>query len=77
MIACDNESSCPNGEWFHYKCVGLLNRVDALKYTTGKIPWYCSEGCRKSRRGRESKAERDEKTQEKTQVVRGKERNCF
>lgn len=47
MIACDNESSCPNGEWFHYKCVGLLNRVDALKYTTGKIPWYCSEGCRK------------------------------
>lgn len=47
MIACDNETSCPNGEWFHYKCVGLLNRVDALKYTTGKIPWYCSDGCRK------------------------------
>lgn len=46
MIACDNETSCPNGEWFHYKCVGLLNRVEALKYTTGKIPWYCSEGCR-------------------------------
>ncbi|KAI5950454.1 hypothetical protein KGF57_004323 [Candida theae] len=46
MIACDNEASCPNGEWFHYKCVGLLNRVEALKYTTGKIPWYCSEGCR-------------------------------
>lgn len=47
MIACDNETSCPNGEWFHYKCVGLLNRVDALKFTTGKIPWYCSDGCRK------------------------------
>ncbi|KAI5960245.1 hypothetical protein CANMA_004025 [Candida margitis] len=46
MIACDNEASCPNGEWFHYKCVGLLNRVDALKYTTGKIPWYCSDTCR-------------------------------
>ena len=27
MISCDNESSCPNGEWFHYKCVGILNRV--------------------------------------------------
>ena len=36
MISCDNESSCPNGEWFHYKCVGILNRVVALKYTTGK-----------------------------------------
>lgn len=43
MIACDNEK-CPNGEWFHYKCVGLLNRVEALKYTTQK--WYCSEDCR-------------------------------
>ena len=43
MISCDNESSCPNGEWFHYKCVGILNRVVALKYTTGKESWYCSE----------------------------------
>ncbi|KAI5966917.1 uncharacterized protein KGF55_000326 [Candida pseudojiufengensis] len=46
MISCDNEKSCPNGEWFHYKCVGLLNKVEALKYTTGKLPWYCSNFCR-------------------------------
>lgn len=46
MIACDNEESCPNGEWFHYKCVGLLNRVEALKYTTGKVKWFCSDHCR-------------------------------
>lgn len=46
MIACDNEESCPNGEWFHYKCVGLLNRVEALKYTTGKQKWFCSDFCR-------------------------------
>ncbi|KAK6457219.1 uncharacterized protein RJT20DRAFT_134504 [Scheffersomyces xylosifermentans] len=46
MIACDNEDSCPNGEWFHYKCVGLLNRVEALKYSTGKIKWFCSDHCR-------------------------------
>ncbi|KAK6197493.1 uncharacterized protein RJT21DRAFT_57838 [Scheffersomyces amazonensis] len=46
MIACDNEESCPNGEWFHYKCVGLLNRVDALKYSTGKLKWFCSDHCR-------------------------------
>lgn len=46
MIACDNETSCPNGEWFHYKCVGLLNRVDALKFTTGKERWFCSAKCR-------------------------------
>ncbi|RCK55040.1 PHD finger protein ING2 [Candida viswanathii] len=46
MISCDNEESCRNGEWFHYKCVGLLNRVDALKYTTGKMKWYCSDTCR-------------------------------
>ncbi|KAK6465467.1 hypothetical protein DFJ63DRAFT_22476 [Scheffersomyces coipomensis] len=46
MIACDNEDSCPNGEWFHYKCVGLLNRVEALKYTTGKLKWFCSDHCR-------------------------------
>lgn len=43
MIACDNEQ-CPNGEWFHYKCVGLLNRVEALRFTTEK--WYCSPECR-------------------------------
>lgn len=46
MIGCDNETSCPNGEWFHYKCVGLLNRVEALKYTTGKNKWFCSDHCR-------------------------------
>lgn len=42
MIACDNRK-CPNGEWFHYKCVGLLNKVEARKYTKQK--WYCSNGC--------------------------------
>lgn len=46
MIACDNEDSCPNGEWFHYKCVGLQNVVEALKYTVGKEKWFCSEFCR-------------------------------
>lgn len=46
MIGCDNETSCPNGDWFHYKCVGIMNRVQALPYTTGKKPWYCSEHCR-------------------------------
>lgn len=45
MIACDYKQ-CPNGEWFHYKCVGLLNRVEALKYTTQK--WYCSPACREA-----------------------------
>uniref|UniRef100_A0A0L0NUT4 Zinc finger PHD-type domain-containing protein n=1 Tax=Candidozyma auris TaxID=498019 RepID=A0A0L0NUT4_CANAR len=45
MIACDNDK-CPNGEWFHYKCVGLLNRVEALKYTTQR--WYCSAECREA-----------------------------
>lgn len=49
MIACDNES-CSNGEWFHYKCVGLLNRVEALKYTTQK--WYCSNECRQAGQAR-------------------------
>lgn len=44
MIACDNDK-CPNGEWFHYKCVGLLNRVEAMKYTVGKVKWFCSPGC--------------------------------
>lgn len=48
MIACDNEDGCPNGEWFHYKCVGLLNRVEALKYTTGKVKWFCSDHCREA-----------------------------
>lgn len=43
MIACDYEK-CPNGEWFHYKCVGLLGRAEALKYTKQK--WFCSSGCR-------------------------------
>lgn len=47
MIGCDNEESCPNGEWFHYKCVGLLNRVEALKFATGKQKWYCSDECRR------------------------------
>lgn len=42
MIACDNRE-CPNGEWFHYKCVGLLNKVEAQKYTKQK--WYCSKAC--------------------------------
>lgn len=46
MIGCDNDKSCPNGDWFHYKCVGLLNRVDALKYSTGKQKWFCSDYCR-------------------------------
>lgn len=46
MIACDNEESCPNGEWFHYKCVGLQNVVEALKFTVGKEKWFCSEFCR-------------------------------
>lgn len=45
MIACDN-LACPNGEWFHFKCVGLLNRVQALKYTLGNEKWFCSEKCR-------------------------------
>lgn len=48
MIGCDNEDSCPNGDWFHYKCVGLLNRVEALKFATGKQKWFCSDGCRKA-----------------------------
>ncbi|CAK7896213.1 hypothetical protein CAAN1_04S08152 [[Candida] anglica] len=46
MIGCDNETACPNGDWFHYKCVGLLNRVEALKYATGKQKWFCSDHCR-------------------------------
>lgn len=43
MIACDN-SKCPNGEWFHYKCVGILNKVEALKLTKQK--WYCKDSCK-------------------------------
>lgn len=46
MIGCDNDKHCPNGDWFHYKCVGLLNRVEALKYTTGQQKWFCSAHCR-------------------------------
>lgn len=45
MIACDNEK-CPNGEWFHYKCVGLLSKAEANKLTSQK--WYCSNGCREA-----------------------------
>lgn len=64
MIACDN-AKCPNGEWFHYKCVGLLNRVEALRYKTEK--WYCSDGCREAgskvgkKRGRKKKKRRGNK----------------
>lgn len=47
MIACDNDK-CPNGEWFHYRCVGLRNRVEALKFTTGKQAWFCLDKCRSS-----------------------------
>lgn len=43
MIACDNEN-CANGEWFHYKCVGLLSKVEALKYAKKK--WFCSDECK-------------------------------
>lgn len=43
MIACDN-ARCPNGEWFHYKCVGLLNRAEVGKFNAQK--WYCSDACR-------------------------------
>lgn len=45
MIACDNDK-CSNGEWFHYRCVGLRNRVEALKFTTGKQAWFCLDECR-------------------------------
>ncbi|KAI3403248.2 hypothetical protein KGF56_003954 [Candida oxycetoniae] len=48
MIACDNETSCCNGEWFHYKCVNLLSKAEASKYTTGKTPWFCSIECRET-----------------------------
>lgn len=63
MIGCDNEDSCPNGDWFHYKCVGLLNRVDALKYTTGKQKWFCSDHCRSVVMG--NKKESDPKKKKK------------
>lgn len=45
MIGCDNEKSCPNGDWFHYKCVGLT-KVEGLKYSSGGLKWYCSDHCR-------------------------------
>lgn len=59
MIACDNDA-CPNGEWFHYKCVGLFNRVEAMKYTKGGNKWFCSDKCKeiaseKQRRRRKRK----------------------
>lgn len=65
MIGCDNEESCPNGDWFHYKCVGLLNRVDALKYTTGQQKWFCSDHCRSVVRGNEVQATADPKKKKK------------
>ena len=34
MIACDN-STCPNGEWFHFKCAQLTRKP--------RGNWYCSE----------------------------------
>lgn len=58
MIACDNDS-CKNGEWFHYKCVGLLNRVEALKYTTQK--WYCSNECREAGQARLERKKKNKK----------------
>ncbi|CAH6720020.1 protein Yng1p [[Candida] jaroonii] len=45
MIGCDNEKSCPNGDWFHYKCVGLT-KVEGLKYASGGSKWFCSDHCR-------------------------------
>ena len=36
MIACDN-NTCPNGEWFHFKCVQLTRKP--------RGNWYCSEQC--------------------------------
>ncbi|CAH2353011.1 hypothetical protein CLIB1423_09S00826 [[Candida] railenensis] len=55
MIGCDNEYSCPNGDWFHYKCVGLLSKVEALKYSSGKEKWFCSDGCRQIFQDRQSR----------------------
>lgn len=43
MIACDF-AKCRNGEWFHYKCVGLLNRAEVSKLKAKK--WFCSETCK-------------------------------
>lgn len=42
MIACDNQK-CTNGEWFHYKCVGLT-KAEAQKYDKHK--WYCGAACK-------------------------------
>lgn len=44
MIGCDNKT-CPNGEWFHYKCVGLI-KADAPKYA--KQRWFCLPECREA-----------------------------
>ncbi|KAG7664479.1 uncharacterized protein J8A68_001985 [[Candida] subhashii] len=65
MIACDNEESCQNGEWFHYKCVGLLNRVEALKYTTGKVKWFCSDECRRIVEEKDAKSKEAKKKKRK------------
>ncbi|KAG2733123.1 hypothetical protein G9P44_004113 [Scheffersomyces stipitis] len=61
MIACDNEESCPNGEWFHYKCVGLLSRVESLKYSTGKQKWFCSDHCREVVSAKDSQKKKKKK----------------
>ncbi|CCD25373.1 Yng1p NDAI_0F00540 [Naumovozyma dairenensis CBS 421] len=39
MIACDN-INCPNGEWFHYECVGIKPS------SPPKGEWFCSEHCK-------------------------------
>jgi hypothetical protein len=40
MVGCENEN-CPNGEWFHYACVGLTEEP--------KGKWFCT-GCDPKRR---------------------------
>lgn len=45
MIGCDYPK-CPNGEWFHYKCVGIRGKAEAAKLARQK--WYCSPGCREA-----------------------------
>lgn len=39
MIACDFPR-CKNGEWFHYKCVGLLRSLQIGS------KWFCSSECK-------------------------------
>uniref|UniRef100_A0ABM0N1J3 Uncharacterized protein LOC102808213 n=1 Tax=Saccoglossus kowalevskii TaxID=10224 RepID=A0ABM0N1J3_SACKO len=36
-IGCDREFMCPNGEWFHMRCVGLNQCPDGS--------WFCSDDC--------------------------------